>query len=169
MTGLTMVSTPFWPAFMAAHAELDMAWIKRNATIAGVVICGGGFIAFLAVAMQGSTIVRLWTGRLLLEPRSFQILFGLYFFQMAWSHYWQTIMIGLKHERLVSIIFIVEGTIMVTAGSLLSLKYGQTGMIFGMVFGFAIMSNWLFPVFCIRKLSNIFSSEHGGFGKPKSA
>ena len=47
-------------------------------------------------------VIHLWTGRTLAEPVAFQVLFGIYFLQMAWSHYWGVILIGLGRERLVS-------------------------------------------------------------------
>jgi O-antigen/teichoic acid export membrane protein len=156
MTGLSMVTTPLWPALLRARADADQAWIAKSLKLAALLVVGAGASAMIAIACFGGALIRLWTGRILIEPTIFQVLFGVYFLQMAWSHYWGTVLMGLGRERTVSCIILAEGTFMTLLAAGLASSYGASGMILGLVASFALISNWALPVVALRELG-VFS------------
>jgi len=152
MTGLSMITSPLWPAISSARSAADHAWVRKSVRFSGLLVVGAGAASCLVIAPFAAKVLHLWTGRNPTEPLAFQVLFGIYFLQMAWSHYWGVVMIGLSRERLVSVVQLVEGLVMITAGSLLAQRSGATGMILGLVAGFALVSNWLLPLKANRLL-----------------
>ena len=150
MSVLTMITTPLWPAIMRARAEEDHEWIRKSLRISGALVIGAGMVSMIVLALFGGQVLWLWTGRQLLEPAVFHILFGIYFFQMAWSHYWAVVLIGLARERLVAGVLIIEGALILGAGTVLAGRWGATGMVLGAVTAFALVSNWSLPLFCWR-------------------
>ena len=145
MTGIGMITTPLWPALLSAKADADRAWLRRTLTGTGALVIGAGGLSFLVVALAGYSVIRLWTGHRLTEGLLFTTLFGFYFLQAAWSHYWATVLMGLGRERRVALILIIEGSVMLTLGSILAASHGAIGMIGGMVIGGLIVSNWILP------------------------
>jgi membrane-bound ClpP family serine protease len=89
----------------------------------------------------------------MIEPAIFQVLFGIYFLQMAWSHYWGIILIGLGRERLVAGVHSVEGVLILILGTALTARSGPTGMILGAVCALACASNWMLPLFAWRSFA----------------
>jgi O-antigen/teichoic acid export membrane protein len=152
ISGLSMITAPLWPAISSARSDVDHAWVNKSLRLSGFLIVGAGVAALLVLALFGGKVIHLWTGRHLTEPLAFQVLFGIYFLQIAWSHYWGVIMIGLSRERLVSVVHLIEGLLMITLGSILARRLGAEGMIFGLVVGLAMVSNWFLPLAAIRIL-----------------
>jgi O-antigen/teichoic acid export membrane protein len=150
MSGLSMVTAPLWPAIMSARANADREWIRKSARISGFLVVGAGVISLLVLAPFGGKVLLLWTGRKMVEPAIFQVLFGIYFLQMAWSHYWAVILIGFGRERLVASVLIIEGLSIFVLGAVLTKRMGATGMIIGAVCALAGVSNWLLPLFTFR-------------------
>ncbi len=158
MSVLAMITTPLWPAIMRARAEEDHEWIQKSLRVSGALVIGAGIVSMIVLVFFGGQVLWLWTGRKLLEPAIFHILFGVYFFQMAWSHYWAVVLIGLARERLVAGVLIIEGTLILVAGTVLAGRWGATGMIMGAVTAFALVSNWSLPLFCWRAVRAAESS-----------
>lgn len=152
ITGLTMITAPMWPALLRAQADLDRRWINKTLRVAIVLVVGAGLLSGTAIALFGDHIVHIWTGRHLVEPPTFKYLFGAYFLQMAWSHFWATTLMGCGRERIVSKIFLLEGLVMTCAGTVLTVIYGPVGMIAGLVLGFAVCTNWALPFIANREL-----------------
>jgi O-antigen/teichoic acid export membrane protein len=153
MSVLGMVTAPLWPAIINARKEANSKWIVKSVRIAGLLILGAGVLSFLVVALFGSKILLLWTGRGMAEPRSFQVLFGIYFAQMAWSHFWGVVCVGFGKERLVAGVLLGEGIVILTLGCVLSISQGAPGMILGAVCSLAVVSNWIFPLYGYRAIS----------------
>jgi O-antigen/teichoic acid export membrane protein len=154
-SGLSMITNPLWPAIASARAAADYAWIRKSLRLSGLLVIGVGAASFVVLALFGANLIHLWTGRNLTEPVAFQILFGIYFLQWAWSHYWGVILIGLGRERLVSAVLMIEGVTIIALGSLFAQRFGPTGMILGLVAGFAIVSGWFLPLTARRALASI--------------
>jgi O-antigen/teichoic acid export membrane protein len=145
MTAFAMVTAPLWPALLNARADADQAWIRRMLTITALLVVGAGAVSGLAIALFSDPIIWWWTGHVMTESAAFKMLFGFYFLQSAWSHYWATVLMGLGRERRVAAVLIAEGVAMVVLGSLLSLSFGTTGMIGGMVIAALAFSTWRLP------------------------
>ena len=165
MTGLSMVTAPLWPAISSARSVADYAWVRKSVRFWGFLVVGAGAASCLVMAPFGAKVLHLWTGRNPTEPLAFQVLFGIYFLQMAWSHYWGVVMIGLSRERLVSVVQLIEGLVMITTGSILAQRFGATGMILGLVAGFALISNWFLPL----KASHLLRTSSGEATQPYTA
>jgi len=146
MVGLAMITSPLWPALMRARLDADQLWISRTLRWSKVFVLGSGVGSLIAIALFGRTLILNWTGRSLAEPLAFQVLFGIYFLQMGWSHYWAVLLMGAGRERIVSLILIIEATIISGVGTFFARHHGATGMILGLVLGFAIVSNWILPL-----------------------
>jgi O-antigen/teichoic acid export membrane protein len=153
MSVVSMLTAPLWPAILSARAEEDHEWVVKSARIAGFLVVGAGVASLLVLAPFGAKVLLLWTGRKMIEPAIFQVLFGIYFLQMAWSHYWGIILIGLGRERLVAGVHSVEGVLILILGTALTARSGPTGMILGAVCALACASNWMLPLFAWRSFA----------------
>jgi hypothetical protein len=69
---------------------------------------------------------------------------------------------GLGRERRVALIVIVEGALMMLFGTALSLPFGATGMIGGMVLGFLAVSNWMLPWTAAKEMGRTALFGRGG-------
>lgn len=145
ITALAMVTAPLWPALLSARADADRSWMRRMLTITAALVIGAGGISGLAIALFADPIIRQWTGHIMTEGTAFKVLFGVYFLQSAWSHYWATVLMGLGRERRVAAVLLSEGIAMIVLGSILSLTFGATGMIGGMVVAALAFSTWRLP------------------------
>ena len=152
VSGFYMVTFPLWPAIMSASSAGNWKWIRKSARVAGILVCGAGLLSGLVVAFFGSKILYIWTKRVMDEPHMFQILFGLYFLQIAWSHFWGILAMGLGRERHVSYVLAGESVLIMGLGSALTMKMGPTGMILGAVCSLALLSNWILPFIALRTL-----------------
>jgi len=159
MSALAMVTTPLWPAIMRARAESDYEWIRKSVRLAGALVVGTGICAMMGLVFFGRKVLWLWTGRVLQEPPLFAALFGVYFLQMAWSHYWAIVLIGFGRERLVASLLGVEGILILVAGALLTRSLGPTGMILGAVIALAAVSNWSLPLLARRAAGEASKSK----------
>lgn len=146
MTVAALVTGPLWPAIMKAEAEHDHAWTKSAVRRAGILIIGGGALSFLMLTIFGSQILQLWLGRPFEKSSATQALFGLYFFQMAWSHYWAIVLIGYNREKFVAAIVLAESLIGISIGTFLTYLFGPIGMLIGLCSAFALMSGAIFPL-----------------------
>lgn len=152
VSGFFMVTAPLWPAIMSARSTGNWKWIIRSSRIAGVLVCGLGLFACLVVGFFGNKLLFIWTKRVMVESTLFQVLFGLYFLQIAWSHFWGILAIGLGQERHVSYVLIAESALITGLGSALTVEMGPTGMILGAVSALVLISNWMLPVIAYRAL-----------------
>lgn len=65
---LTMVNAPFWPAYTAAHATGDHAWVLRTfrrAIVASLLFCVLGAVVLLIFSQP---LYRLWIGAAIMPP-----------------------------------------------------------------------------------------------------
>ncbi len=145
MSVLSMITSPLWPAIASARADADLAWIGKTLRVSRFLVMGAGGVFTVSLALFGGRILLLWTGRRLDEPVLFQVLFGIYFLQIAWSHYWATVLLGYGRERFVAGVLMVEGVLILTLGTVFALNRGATGMILGAVCALAAISNWMLP------------------------
>ena len=150
---LAMITAPLWPAIMSARAEANYGWIVRSVRVAGFLVIGAGVASMLLVASFGGQILAIWAARKMTEGSIFQILFGIYFAQMAWAHFWGVVLIGFGRERFVATILIAEGCLILILGGVFAAFAGAIGMIGGAVCALACVSNWAFPICARRALS----------------
>ena len=152
VVGLGMISTPLWPALRQARAVRDTPWIASALRYSAFLVIGAGGFAGTFIALFGVDFVRLWTGHVLVEPKLFSWLFGIYFLQIAWSHYWATVLIGQGRERQAAPVFLAEGALMLGLGTVWAAVYGPVGMIAGLVAGCALATNWALPLLAMAQL-----------------
>ncbi len=150
MIGLGMFTTPLWPAIINARSQKDERWLIRSLTSIGLIVTAGGLCSFVVLSFGGSTLLRLWSHVIVKEGPWFGVAFGFYFLQMAWSHYWTTVLMGFGREKIASRVIIAEAVMLVGIGSALAIRYGPLGMIIGMNIGFFLMSAWLLPFLVLR-------------------
>ena len=159
MVVLGAVTTPLWPALVRARIDEDRAWLKRSLVRAAVFVCGCGLAAFAALGLFAPQMVRIWTGRVMAQPVLFQVLFGLYFFQMAWSHYWGIVMVGLGKERATAVVLLIEAALLLGLATLGGRLWGPVGVIAGMTMAFAACSFWSLPLMAGLGLRREFAAR----------
>lgn len=159
MSAMTMITNPLWPAMNNARITADYKWVSGSMRISAWPVLGAGALSMAVLVPFGGTVIWLWTGRHLVEPLLFQIAFGFYFLQMAWSHYWGVVLMGFGRERFVAMVLIGEGLLIALAGGIMTARAGATGMILGAVCALACVSNWLLPLFALRSLRDLRASH----------
>jgi O-antigen/teichoic acid export membrane protein len=149
--GLGMFTTPFWPALINARMQRDHRWLIRSLTGIGAIATAVGVTAALIIAFGGPLILKFWAHVTQKEGVLFNLAFGFYFFQWAWSHYWATVLMGFGREKIASRIIVAEGLLIGVIGSFLSSRMGPTGMIIGLNIAFMAVSTWLLPLLVLRR------------------
>jgi O-antigen/teichoic acid export membrane protein len=152
MAFLGMVTGPLWPALTRARAEGDTPWVRRALLRSGAFVIASGVGALLLVGLFGREAVSLWAGRPMRWSMTFQLVFGVYFLQMAWSHYWGVVLIGLGRERLVAVTLLAEGALIVAFTAAGAHLGGATGAVGGMVLAVAAMTAWILPLAALLTL-----------------
>jgi hypothetical protein len=83
---------------------------------------------------------------------TFQLIFGVYFLQMAWSHYWGVVLVGLGRERFLGAVLLGEGVLIAALTTFGGQTWGATGAVAAMVVAVAAVTVWVLPLAAILTL-----------------
>ncbi len=141
-SGMNLIFQPLVPAVANAYAHHDANWVRQAyfkvATLV-IAVCGIGLVLDFTA---GQYLLHRWLGSKLNIPAHLPIVLGLYF--SVW-------MINLMHFNILAAtgnlhgtgkIYLLEGALSITLGSLLTYFYGPTGMAVGLVVGTLCLNLW---------------------------
>lgn len=167
---LIIVTQPLWPAIQDAVTRDDLAWVRRAYRHILSKLLPYIALAALALALGGDYILSFWLKSGVRIDLTTQILWGFYFFIVAWEHINYTVLMGLSRFWFASIRFSIGALVMLMSSVILVRLIGIDGIFVALCLGPLSLSAWLFPVEIRRLLArhrnvHAIAPLHGQDGK----
>jgi O-antigen/teichoic acid export membrane protein len=150
---LIIVTQPLWPAIQDAVTRDDLAWVYRAYRHILRKLIPYTALAALALAMSGEYILGFWLKSGVRVDLMTQVLWGLYFFIVAWEHINYTVLMGLSRFWFASIRFLIGALVMLISSVILVRVIGIDGIFVALCLGPLSLSAWLFPMEIRRLLA----------------
>lgn len=162
---LITVTQPLWPAIQDAMTRDDRAWVKnayRRILRTLVPYIG---LAGLVLMIFGEYILGFWLKSGFYIDATIQLLWGIYFFIVAWEHINYTILIGMSRFWFASMTILSGAIVMAVSSVVLVQRFGLDGMFVSLCMGPLLLSTWIYPLEIRRLLSQkksmIVTIHHG--------
>lgn len=143
---LIIVTQPLWPAIQDAASRDDLAWVHRAYRRILRNLIPYIALAALALAVGGEYILGFWLKSGVQIDLTTRVLWGLYFFIVAWEHINYTVLMGLSRFWFASISFSFGALVMLVTSVILVQLIGIDGMFVALCLGPLSLSAWLFPI-----------------------
>lgn len=153
VSGLSLITTPTWPAIAAAVTRGDLPWVRRTYRMlarAGMIYAG---IAATAVAVGLEALIGAWTGARPAENAALRLLLATFVLTNAWAHINAMTLIGLGALRFTAAVLVFEGMLVLALLMVVVPLAGVTGFIGGLAVGTTCVSAWVLPFRVRRELS----------------
>lgn len=143
---LIIVTQPLWPAIQDAVTRDDLGWVHRAYRRILEKLIPYVALAALALAVGGEYILGFWLKSGVRIDLTTQVLWGFYFFIVAWEHINYTVLMGLSRFWFASIRFFIGALVMLISSVILVRQIGIDGIFLALCLGPLSLSAWLFPV-----------------------
>jgi O-antigen/teichoic acid export membrane protein len=150
---LIVVTQPLWPAIQDAVSRDDFAWVHRAYWRVLRSLIPYIALAAFALALSGEYILSFWLKSGLRIDLTTRVLWGLYFFIVAWEHINYTVLMGLSRFWFASIRFSIGALVMLVSSVILCRLSGIDGIFVALCLGPLSLSAWLFPIEIRRLLA----------------
>ena len=150
---LMIVTQPLWPAIQDAASRNDYHWIAQACRRLLRTLVPYVALAALVLAAAGQTILQLWLASGAAISTTTQLLWGLYFFIVAWEHINYTVLMGLSRFWYAALRFSAGALCMLGASVLLTGRLGMEGLFLSLCLGPLVLSAWMFPLEIRRRLA----------------
>jgi O-antigen/teichoic acid export membrane protein len=147
-----MVVQPLLPSISSAWGRKDLDWVKKAYVRAALFVSGLSIVIFVALALAGPYLFRLWLRQDIGITASLCLASGAYFVLWMLQFLNFHILLGMGAIQRLSAIYLVETAIAIGLGTLFSLKWGATGMSAGLFCGLLVVTSWIQPFRIVRLL-----------------
>jgi len=155
---LMTVTQALWPAIQDAMMRKDFSWVSKAYDRMQCNLVPYILVASLLLGYFGQDILSFWLKTdVVLEPL-LCILWGIYFFVIAWEHLNYTFLVGFGRTWFASIPFMLGAIVMLGVIILISDTAGLNGIFLGLCIGPIAITSWLYPLE-IRKTLSIYYNE----------
>lgn len=161
---LIIVTQPLWPAIQDAVLRKDLDWVRQAYRRILRNLVPYIMLAAVILAIGGEYILNFWLDPDVQINPTTRVLWGLYFFLIAWEHINYTMLIGLGRFWFSSIRFLIGALVMVILSVLLTRAIGVDGIFVAMCLGPLSLSVWIFPIE-VRRLLSAHSNKLGNPAK----
>ena len=152
---LITVTQPLWPAIQDAVLRNDIAWVENAYRRILHTLVPYIALAALALVLGGQYILDFWLKSGVTINFTTRILWGLYFFVIAWEHVTYTVLIGFSRFWFASIPFSIGAVVMLVVSVILCSTVGINGIFAALCLGPLSLSAWLFPAEIQRLLKRV--------------
>lgn len=153
VSGLTLVTTPTWPAIANAVTRGDMAWVRRAYQRLQLGAFAYSGLAALAIVVGLETLIGVWTGTRPAENPTLRVLFAIFVVANGWAHVSAMTLVGLGALRFTAIVLVAEAVIVLVLQILLIPFAGVTGYVAALAIGALAFSGWILPLRVRRQLA----------------
>lgn len=150
---LITVTQPLWPAIQDAVTRDDIVWVHSAYRRILRTLVPYIALAGLALVIGGEYIVGFWLKSDVHIDITMRLLWGIYFFIVAWEHLNYTVLMGLSRFWFASVTFSIGALVMVVSSVLLVQRIGIEGMFISLCLGPLLLSTWIYPLVIRRILS----------------
>lgn len=150
---LIIVTQPLWPAIQDAVLRDDLAWVHHAYRSVLRNLVPYIALAALALALGGEYILNFWLKSGVSINLTTRLLWGFYFFLIAWEHITYTVLMGLSRFWFASIRFSIGALVMLFSSVILCQLIGIDGIFVALCLGPLSLSAWVFPAEIRRLLA----------------
>jgi len=150
---LITVTQPLWPAIQDAVTRNDRVWVRSAYRRILRTLVPYITLAGVTLAIGGEYIIGFWLKSGVHIDIMMRLMWGVYFFIVAWEHLNYTVLIGMSRFWFASLIFLSGSLIMVLSSVLLVKNVGVDGLLVSLCLGPLLLSAWIYPLEIRRLLS----------------
>lgn len=152
VSGLSLLTTPTWPAIASARSRGDVAWVRRTYR---VLVAGGmlyATVAAVVVLFGFEAVIGAWTGSEPAPNTALRVLLAVFLIINAWGHINAMTLVGLGALGFTAIVLLAEAAVVLTLVFAVAPLAGVTGYVAALAAGAAFVSAWILPLRVFREL-----------------
>lgn len=153
VSGLSLLTTPTWPAIANARTRGDLSWIRRTYRL---LVAGGllySAVAAVAVLFGLEALIGAWTGSQPPENAPLRTLLAVFVLVNGWGHVNAMTLVGLGVLRFTAIVLLGEAVLILLLLGALAPIAGVTGYAAALAIGALAASGWMLPLRVRRELA----------------
>lgn len=151
-SGMNLIFQPLLPAIANAHAHRDWIWMRRayfHAALIIAAICSVGIAVNIAC---GAFLIQKWLHTSLKIPTALPIIAAIYFTFWMMSLLNFNVLAATGNLLRIGRVYVIEGFLGITLGTVLSYFYGINGMMLGLLVATVSVSGWYMPLQVWRRV-----------------
>lgn len=157
INGLTLFTTPTWPAIAHALTRGEIPWVRRTyRLLAFGGLAYSGLVA-VCIAFGLEAIIGIWTGTRPADDAALRWLLAIFVLVNGWAHISAMTLVGMGALRFASIVLVVEAVVVLALQVVLVPFSGVIGYVAPLAFGAVAFSGWLLPLRIRRELGKYAS------------
>lgn len=153
MSGLSLISTPTWPAIASAVGRGDRRWVARAyrwLTGAAMVYSG---VAAIATLVAFEPLIEIWTGMRVADNLALRILVATFVLVNGWAHANAMTLVGLGSLGFTAVVLIAESLLVVGLVAAFVPVGGVAAYVGALAAGAVLVSGWILPLRVFRHLN----------------
>jgi len=151
-SGLSVVTTPTWPAIANAVTRGDVSWVRR--TYRRLALGGLAYSTLIALAIFVGleSLIGIWTGSRPAENATLRAILAVFVVVNGWAHVNAMTLVGLGALRFTAMVLVAEAVVVLALQVALVPIAGVTGYVAALAMGAVAFTGWMLPVRLRREL-----------------
>jgi O-antigen/teichoic acid export membrane protein len=153
MSGLSLISTPTWPAIARASARGDRRWIARAYRwLTGAALLYSG-VAAIAILIAFEPLIEIWTGLRVADNLALRVLLAIFVLVNGWAHANAMTLVGLGSIGFTAVVLIAESVLVLGLLAASIPLAGVAAYVGALAVGAIFVSGWILPLRVFRQLN----------------
>jgi O-antigen/teichoic acid export membrane protein len=152
-SGLSVVTTPTWPAIANAVARGDLAWVRRTYRVLALGGLAYSTVVAVPIFFGLEALIGLWTGSRPADNVALRALLATFVVVNGWGHVNAMTLVGLGILRFTAIILVAEAVIVLALQIALIPVAGVTGYVAALLIGAVTFNGWILALRVRRELA----------------
>lgn len=152
VSGLTLFTTPTWPAIAHALEGGQISWVRRTYRLLalGALIYSG--LVAVSIVFGLETLIWIWTGTRPADDAALRLFLATFVLVNGWAHINAMTLVGLGALRFASIVLVAEAVVVLVLQAALVPIVGVIGYVAALAVGAVTFSGWMLPLRVRREL-----------------
>jgi O-antigen/teichoic acid export membrane protein len=151
-SGLSVVTTPTWPAIANAVTRGDRSWVRRTYRLLALGGLAYSTLVALAIFVGLESLIGIWTGSRPAENAALRALLAVFVVVNGWAHVNAMTLVGLGALRFTAIVLVAEAVVVLALQIALVPIAGVTGYVAALAVGAVAFTGWMLPLRVRREL-----------------
>jgi O-antigen/teichoic acid export membrane protein len=151
-SGLSVVTTPTWPAIANAVTRGDRSWVRRTYRLLALGGLAYSTLVALAIFVGFESLIGIWTGSRPAENVALRALLAVFVVVNGWAHVNAMTLVGLGALRFTAIVLVAEAVVVLALQIALVPIAGVTGYVAALALGAVAFTGWMLPLRARREL-----------------
>jgi O-antigen/teichoic acid export membrane protein len=152
-SGLSVVTTPTWPAIANAVTRGDLPWVKRTYRVLALGGLAYSTLVAVAIFIGLEALIGIWTGSRPAGNPALRALLATYVIVNGWAHVNAMTLVGLGALRFTATVLVAEAVVVLALQIALVPVAGVTGYVAALAVGAVAFTGWILPLRVRRELS----------------